>query len=102
MDEKVVLARIAMQANRYEDMLCFIKEALLLHPIVKISQDMIEIIQAVFKKYISKERAAIRTVSVISRNQKFIQYTNGLSTYQNRIETQLFEKCKSINQTITE
>ena len=94
-DEKIFLARVAEQAERFEDMVDFLEEVL----VVKggsVNADERNLLSVAFKNLISSKRAACRTISAIEQNPKYSKFNAALLAYKGNIETQLQADCQKI------
>ena len=63
-DEKIFLARVAEQAERYEDMVDFLEEVLVIKG-SDVNPDERNLLSVAFKNLISSKRSACRTISAI-------------------------------------
>merc|ERR1740138_1985893 len=94
-EEKIFLARVAEQAERFEDMVEFL--ALVLDSKgADVSSDERNLLSVAFKNLISSKRAACRTIAAIEQNPKYSKYTDALVTYKAGIEGKLTDDCKKI------
>ena len=94
-EEKIFLARVAEQAERFEDMVDFLEEVL----VVKggsVNPDERNLLSVAFKNLISSKRAACRTISAIEQNPKYAKFNAALLEYKGKIETQLMADCQKI------
>ena len=94
-EEKIFLARVAEQAERYEDMVDFLEEVL----VVKggtVNPDERNLLSVAFKNLISSKRAACRTISAIEQNPKYSKFNQALLSYKQSIEEQLQKDCQKI------
>ena len=95
MEEKVFMARVAEQAERFDDMVEFLR------PIVKekggdFTVEERNLLSVGFKNLIGSKRTAIRTISAIEQNPKYTKYSEALGAYKKRIEELLFKDCDDI------
>jgi len=95
MEEKIFMARVAEQAERFEDMVDFLK------PILKekggdFSVEERNLLSVGFKNLIGGKRTAIRTISAIEQNPKYSKFSGALQDYKKKIEEELYKDCKSI------
>ena len=102
MEEKIFLARVAEQAERFEDMVKFLKEAIDAKSGEDFTIDERNLLSVGFKNLIGSQRGAIRTIGAIEQNPKYQKFGDALGSYKKQIETELYEKCKSIVQTVNE
>jgi len=91
----IFLARVAEQAERFEDMVSFL--ALVLDAKgADISSDERNLLSVAFKNLISSKRAACRTIAAIEQNPKYAKYTTVLGNYKASIENKLTGDCQKI------
>ena len=99
-DENIFQARVAEQAERFEDMVEFL--ALVLD--VKgsdVTSDERNLLSVAFKNLISSKRAACRTIAAIEQNPKYAKYNSALAKYKQSIEAKLTADCQKIIDMIT-
>jgi 14-3-3 protein epsilon len=96
MEEKIFLARVAEQAERFEDMVDFLKEAIQAKNDEDFTVDERHLLSVGFKNLIGSQRGAIRTIGAIEQNPKYTKFNDALQTYKNKIEDELYNKCLSI------
>ena len=89
------MARVAEQAERFEDMVDFLR------PILKekgtdFSVEERNLLSVGFKNLIGGKRTAIRTISAIEQNPKYSKYGEALADYKKKIEGELFKDCENI------
>ena len=65
MEEKIFLARVAEQAERFEDMVGFLSEAIALKSGEDFTNDERNLLSVGFKNLIGSTRGAIRTIGAI-------------------------------------
>ena len=94
-EEKIFLARVAEQAERFEDMVDFLEEVLAAKG-GSVNPDERNLLSVAFKNLISSKRAACRTISAIEQNPKYAKFNGALLTYKGNIETQLANDCQKI------
>ena len=95
MEEKIFMARVAEQAERFEDMVEFLK------PIVKekggnFTVEERNLLSVGFKNLIGGKRTAIRTISAIEQNPKYQKFSSSLQDYKKKIEGELYKDCSDI------
>ena len=95
MDEQIFLARVAEQAERFEDMVDFLEEVLVAKG-GSVNPDERNLLSVAFKNLISSKRAACRTISAIEQNPKYSKFNAALLTYKTQIEEQLQNDCQKI------
>ena len=99
-EENIFLARVAEQAERFEDMVDFLSKVLDSKG-PEVTSDERNLLSVAFKNLISSKRAACRTIAAIEQNPKYSKYTDALATYKASIETKLTADCQSIIDMIT-
>jgi len=80
-NEKIFLARVAEQAERFEDMVDFLQEVLKEKGSV-VTSDERNLLSVAFKNLISSKRAACRTISAIEQNPKYAHFASALDAYK--------------------
>ena len=95
LEKKIFMARVADQAERYEDMVNFLKE-IMSESEDDVSVDVRNLLSVGFKNLIGSRRAAWRTVSAIEQNKKYEQFSNSCGEYKTKIENELTEICEDI------
>merc|ERR1712086_162281 len=100
-EEKIFLARVAEQAERFEDMVEFLS-AVLETKGAEVSSDERNLLSVAFKNLISAKRAACRTIHAIEQNPKYQKYTDALAAYKKSIEEKLTGDCQMIIDTINQ
>jgi len=94
-EKKIFMARVADQAERYEDMVQFLKE-IMTESEEDVSVDVRNLLSVGFKNLIGSRRAAWRTVSAIEQNKKYEQYSSSCADYKAKIEKELSDLCEDI------
>merc|ERR1712210_440800 len=94
-EEKIFLARVAEQAERFEDMVDYLEEVLTAKG-GEVNADERNLLSVAFKNLISSKRAACRTISAIEQNPKYSKFNGALLAYKGQIETQLQQDCQKI------
>jgi 14-3-3 protein epsilon len=94
-DESIFLARVAEQAERFEDMVEFLKPVLDIKG-GDITSDERNLLSVAFKNLISSKRTAWRTISAIEQNPKYSKFGDSLAGYKKRIEEGLYKDCELI------
>merc|ERR1719461_151148 len=94
-EEKIFLARVAEQAERFEDMVNFLDEVLAAKG-GSVNPDERNLLSVAFKNLISSKRAACRTISAIEQNPKYQNFLTALQAYKKEIEEQLIADCQKI------
>ena len=96
MEEKIFLARVAEQAERFEDMVKFLEDAIKAKNDEDFTVDERNLLSVGFKNLIGSQRGAIRTIGAIEQNPKYTKFNDALQKYKNKIEDELYQKCISI------
>merc|ERR1719238_1786467 len=94
-EENIFLARVAEQAERFEDMVDFLSKVLDAKG-SEVSSDERNLLSVAFKNLISSKRAACRTIAAIEQNPKYSKYADALAAYKSSIEDKLTKDCQSI------
>ena len=94
-DEQIFMARVAEQSERFRDMVDFLK------PVLRekgpnLTTDERNLLSVAFKNLVSQQRTAIRTISAIEQNQKYVKYSGSMGDYKRRIEEELYRNCDEI------
>lgn len=94
-EESIFLARVAEQAERFEDMVNFLK------PVLDakggdVSSDERNLLSVAFKNLISSKRTAWRTISAIEQNPKYQKFADALINYKKKIEEGLYRDCETV------
>lgn len=89
------MARVADQAERYVDMVEFLKD------IVKsnsddVSMDVRNLLSVGFKNLISSQRSAWKTVQAIEQNKKYAEYKDDCEQYRKKIGDELAANCEKV------
>jgi 14-3-3 protein epsilon len=100
-EEHIFLARVAEQAERFEDMVDQLKEVLSAKG-ADVSSDERNLLSVAFKNLISSKRAACRTIAAIEQNPKYSKFSDALAGYKATIESKLQEDCQKIIDMINE
>ena len=95
MEEKIFMARVAEQAERFDDMVDFLR------PILRekggdFSVEERNLLSVGFKNLIGGKRTAIRTISAIEQNPKYSKFGGALGQYKKKIELELQKDCQKI------
>lgn len=98
-EENTFLARVAEQAERFEDMVDFLAKVLD-EKGADVTSDERNLLSVAFKNLISSKRAACRTIAAIEQNPKYTKYNGALATYKSSIETKLTADCQHVIDTI--
>ena len=84
-EENIFLARVAEQAERFEDMVAYLTEVLEAKG-GDVSADERNLLSVAFKNLISSKRAACRTIAAIEQNPKYSKFGEALAKYKATIE----------------
>ena len=87
-EENIFLARVAEQAERFDDMVDFLGKVLD-EKGGEVSADERNLLSVAFKNLISGKRAACRTIAAIEQNPKYSKFSEALAKYKTTIEGQL-------------
>ena len=94
-EEYIFLARVAEQAERFEDMVDQL-EHVLAEKGADVTSDERNLLSVAFKNLISSKRAACRTIAAIEQNPKYSKFGDALAGYKNGIEQKLQDDCQRI------
>jgi 14-3-3 protein epsilon len=94
-EELIFLARVAEQAERFEDMVDFL-EKVLREKGAAVTSDERNLLSVAFKNLISSKRAACRTITAIEQNPKYAKFSDDLAKYKAEIEQKLTNDCQRI------
>jgi 14-3-3 protein epsilon len=100
-EENIFLARVAEQAERYEDMVEFLKPVLDSKGST-VNSDERNLLSVAFKNLISSKRTAWRTISAIEQNPKYTKFSDSLASYKKKIEESLYTDCENVIEIIKE
>ena len=95
MEEKIFMARVAEQAERFDDMVDFLKEVVNGKDSDFTTEER-NLLSVGFKNLIGTKRTALRTISAIEQNPKYSKFADALGNYKKRIEEELFNQCINI------
>merc|ERR1712048_691895 len=90
MDEQIFLARVAEQAERFEDMVNFLKAAIAQKGGEDFTVDERNLLSVGFKNLIGFQRGAIE------QNPKYSKFSGSLQGYKTKIEQELYDRCMDI------
>ena len=93
------MARVAEQSERFDDMVNYLEK------VVKAKNEDFtteerNLLSVGFKNQIGSKRTAIRTISAIEQNPKYSKFNEALGAYKKRIETELYNQCITIVDTV--
>ena len=86
MEGKIFLARVAEQAEKFDDMVNFLEEGIDLKGGEEYTIDERNLFSVGFKNLIGANRGAIRTISAVEQNPKYTKYADALKTYKSKIQ----------------
>merc|ERR1712060_763466 len=87
-EENIFLARVAEQAERFEDMVDYLSKVLESKG-GDVSAGERNLISVAFKNLISSKREACRTIAAIEQNPKYSKFGDALTKYKGEIEGHL-------------
>ena len=90
------MARVAEQAERFEDMVDFLKKAINQKSGEDFTIDERNLLSVGFKNLIGSQRGAIRTIGAIEQNPKYQKFGGALKEYKTKIEKELYDQCIGI------
>ena len=96
MEEKIFLARVSEQAERFEDMVDFLTQAIKAKSGEDFTIDERNLLSVGFKNLIGSQRGAIRTIGAVEQNPKYQKFGDALAAYKKKIERELYEQCMRI------
>jgi len=100
LEENIFLARVAEQAERFEDMVEFLEKAVSGKSGEDFTTDERNLLSVGFKNLIGSQRGAIRTIGAIEQNPKYQKFGGALGDYKKKIEGQLYDQCMTIVQAV--
>ena len=100
-EKNIFLARVAEQAERFEDMVSFLQEVLV-EKGADVTSDERNLLSVAFKNLISSKRAACRTIAAIEQNPKYSKFSDSLAEYKKEIESKLSADCQRVVDMINE
>ena len=100
-EKNIFLARVAEQAERFEDMVSFLQEVLV-EKGADVTSDERNLLSVAFKNLISSKRAACRTIAAIEQNPKYSKFSDSLADYKKEIESKLSADCQKVVDMINE
>ena len=96
MEAQIFLARVAEQAERFEDMVGYLEKAIQQKAGEDFTIDERNLLSVGFKNLIGSQRGAIRTIGAIEQNPKYQKFGDALQVYKKKIETELYDACMKI------
>jgi len=97
-EEGVFLAKVAEQAERYEDMLTFLTP--LFKKTDELSNEERNLVSVAYKNLSGNKRTAWRALTAIEENPKYEKYHEKTKTYKVKIEEELKKICKDAIKTV--
>ena len=94
-EENIFMARVAEQAERFDDMVDFLRPVLQ-EKGAEINTDERNLLSVAFKNLISSKRTALRTITAIEQNPKYSQFASQLTAYKKKLEDALYKDCDNI------
>ena len=94
-DEQIFLARVAEQADRFEDMVDHLEKAVQLKNDDLNSEER-NLLSVGFKNLIGSRRSALRSIGGIEQNTKYAHFADGLTSYKVKIENELYDQCMRV------
>ena len=92
MEEKIFMARVAEQAERFDDMVDFLREVISAKDSDFTTEER-NLLSVGFKNLIGGKRTALRTIAAIEQNPKYSKYGEALTKYKRKIEEELYDQC---------
>jgi len=100
LEEKIFLARVAEQAEKFDDMVRFLQQAIDCKSNEDFTIDERNLLSVGFKNQIGANRGAIRTIGAIEQNPKYQKFGDALKKYKTDIEKSLYDQCMHIVQMV--
>ena len=95
LEENIFMARVAEQAERFDDMVKYL-QMVVESKTEDFTTEERNLLSVGFKNQIGSKRTAIRTISAIEQNPKYSKFNDGLSKYKKKIEEELYNQCTTI------
>lgn len=95
MEAKIFMARVADQAERYEDMVDFLRQIIEDSP-EDVNMDVRNLLSVGFKNLISGQRSAWKTVQAIEQNKKYAEFESDCKEYRKKIGDELAANCEKV------
>lgn len=93
-EEKIYLARVAEQCERYDDMIEFLQ--VLKDKKSDLSVDERNLVSVAYKNEVTTRRSAWRAISTIASNAKYEQYEGVLKKYNDQIVAEMERICTEV------
>jgi len=100
MEEEIFMARVAEQAERFDDMVDFLNQVITKKDPKEFNNEERNLFSVGFKNQIGIKRTAIRTINAIRDNPKYSKYGDALNEYKKKIEEELYTDCTKIIETV--
>jgi 14-3-3 protein epsilon len=94
-EEQIFMARVAEQAERFDDMVTYLDQVVQLKNEDFTTEER-NLLSVGFKNQIGSKRTAIRTISAIEQNPKYTNFGGSLTSYKKKIEQELADQCMNI------
>lgn len=94
-EENIFMARVAEQAERFEDMVNFLRPVLQEKGAL-ITTDERNLLSVAFKNLISSKRSAWRTILAIEQNPKYTKFAENFTTYKKKISEAIAKDCETV------
>merc|ERR1711912_64359 len=101
-EEKIFMARVAEQAERFDDMVGFLNEVIEGKEQKEFNNEERNPFSVGFKNQIGTKRTAIRTINAIKENPKYTKHAEALDSYKGQIEKELHDNCMGIINVVKE
>ena len=98
-EEHIFMARVAEQAERFPDMVDYLKQVVN-GKTDDFTTEERNLLSVGFKNLIGQQRTAIRIISAIEQNPKYSKFNDSLGVYKKKIETELYDQCMFIVNTV--
>jgi 14-3-3 protein epsilon len=95
LEENLFMARVAEQAERYDDMVEFLQKVVDSKE-EDFSTEERNLLSVGFKNQIGTKRTALRTIAAIEQNPKYSKFGEAVDLYKKKIEGELSDQCQGI------
>ena len=102
MEQEIFMARVAEQAERFDDMVHFLNQVIHQKESKDFNNEERNLFSVGFKNQIGTKRTAIRTINAIKENPKYSKYADALNAYKTKIEEELYKDCLRIISVVKE
>ena len=93
---KSFMARVAEQAQNYEDMFSFIKEMLSVKGDADFTIEERNLLSTAFKNSIQGDRRSMRVIEAVGGNKNFEKYHSHIKLFKKKIEKNITNQCVQI------